>query len=98
MDQTLQAQYVAVETSLKELELQKEMLRTKILHQMMDSKVDKIESEVFGTFSIARRSSWTYSDKVNDMDDKLKIAKIREQTKGTAIEKVSESLRYTPTK
>lgn len=98
MDQALLAKYVALESSLKKLEEEKESLRSQILLEMQNHSLEKMESEYFGTFSIAKRTTWKYSDKVNIMEEKLKIAKVKEQDREIATPIISESLRYTPVK
>lgn len=98
MNEKVLAEYVEIEATIRKLEDAKEILRSQILSDLKSIDADKVESELFGTFSITSRTTWKYSPKVNEMEEKLKIAKVREQDREVATPIISESLRYTPIK
>lgn len=91
MDTALFKQYAALETKLKELESRKSELKEKILASLEADKLTKAES-VFGTFTRATRTSYTYSDKVKALEEKANLAKLQEQQKGIAKAKYTQYL------
>lgn len=98
MDQKLLVEYIAIEEEFKAIEERKKTLRDKILKDLQESQMDKVESEVFGSFTVVPKTTWKYSPAVAKIEERLKIAKIKEQDKGTAKATVSHYLLYTPIK
>lgn len=64
-----------------------------VLEQIKQSGHDKVKSS-FGTFSITKRRSYKYSDRVRGIEDGLKTAKAQEEADGTAEVVEKESLAY----
>jgi predicted nucleic acid-binding Zn-ribbon protein len=93
----LYKQYVDLEKEFKALEEKKQALRDQIVSAMRAEKIEKDATE-FGTFTIAKKTSWTYSEAVKKLEDKVKIAKVREQEKGVAKSEVIEYLRFSEKK
>jgi hypothetical protein len=90
----LLSEYVEVEARFKALEDVKQDLRGKILEAFKKEKIDKMEDPTLGTFSIAHKTTWTYSPAVKTLEGKVKIAKIKEQEKGIAKSSESNYLLY----
>ncbi len=96
MDQQLLIEYSNLEDEFKTLEARKAALRGRILEELMRSKMDKVESEVFGSFTVAQKTTWKYTDAIEKIEERLKIAKIKEQDRGVAKAVKSEYLVYKP--
>jgi len=94
MNQKLLAEYVKLEAEFKVIEEKKKVLRESILNNLKDNNLEKIESEVFGSFTVAHKTSWKYSPAVAKLEEKVKIAKNKEQEKGTAKATESTYLLY----
>ena len=86
--------YADIRRDIEILTEVEESLRGTIL---ADLKAKGLEKEQLddSTFAIVKRSSWEYTDRITKLEEKVKIAKVREQEKGEATETISESLRYT---
>jgi hypothetical protein len=87
-------EYVKLESEFKALEMMKTDLRGKILEAFEKNKIDKMEDPTLGTFSVAHKTTWTYSPAVKTLEDKVKIAKVKEQEKGVAKAVESNYLLY----
>lgn len=90
----LYALYSALDRELKKLEEEKETLRSQIISDLQSQSVDKVETD-YGTFTVAHRVSYTYTDKVKALEEKVKLAKVKEEQKGLAEAKETQYLRYT---
>ena len=80
-------------TQKKELETKEEVLKSMLLIEMGKVKKDK-ESFDFGTVSVGHRRTYTYSEAVKKLEDKVKIKKDEEVKQGVAEEKVTEYLTF----
>lgn len=96
MNQNNLAKYVELEERFKALEQEKQELRAVILDDLRQNNLDKIESEVFGSFTVAHKTSWKYSPAIVKLEEKVKIAKDKEQKKGVAKPVVTDYLLYKP--
>lgn len=85
--------YATLELSFKALTEQKEALREEILESFKKQGLEKVNSE-FGYFTICKKASWKYSDKIKSLEDKVKIEKDKEQKKHIATVSISEYLLY----
>ncbi len=86
-------EYASLSLQIKDLEAQRAAIKPELVEQFSTQGIEKMESDI-GTFSIVRISSWKYSKKVVEQEEKLKIAKVREQEKGIAKASVSETIRF----
>lgn len=93
----LYEEYASVDAQIKALELKKEQLRPHIIQMMIDDGIDKLETAL-GKFSITKLKKWVYSEAVNELADKLKAAKAREESTGDATFEETDSLRFTAAK
>lgn len=78
----------------KQLEVKEKALKDALLEEFKKSNTEKDGLEGVGSFSIARRSSWVYSDVVSKLEDDIKIKKDEEQRRGVAEEKVTEYILF----
>lgn len=94
MNQQLLSEYVDIERRAKALEMEKQTLRGLILQDLKEHGMEKVESEVFGTFTVCKKTSWKYSDAITKKEEALKIAKFKEQEKEIAEPIISEYLLF----
>lgn len=73
-------EYAELSDTISTLEKCKEQLKSTILSSM---KTDKEQFD-FGKFTKATRKSYTYSDRVKEMEENVAIQKIKEVEKGIA--------------
>jgi hypothetical protein len=87
--------YEQLALQIEALEVEKEALRIAIADDMQKNGIKKQESE-YGTFSMSKRTTWTFPPAVVKMKEDLKAAE--EMAKSTNEAKAEEtySLRYTP--
>ena len=97
MNKHLLSQYASLDAQFKELELKKAHLRGLILKDLMDNNLDKVQSENLGTFTVCEKKIWQYTPAITTLEEKLKIARIKEQDRGTAKSITSEYLLFKPT-
>ena len=95
MKNELLKKYSELELAFTKLEEERNTLRNEIVKQFVTHKVEK-EETAYGSFSLARRSTYLYTDKIKLLEDRVKIAKHKEVEKGLAKEKVTEYLIYKP--
>ena len=87
-------EYAVLDAQIKALTAQKDGIKVKILEDMVNSGEEKIQTSV-GKFSISKLKSWTYSDKVTDLEEKYKAEKAHEEMAGIATFEEKPSLRFT---
>lgn len=87
-------QYSAVMSQIKLLEEERDTLKREIVDTLEKDGTEKVETE-WGKFTVAHRTSYQYSDKVDKIVERLKIAKIREEEKGIAKATETKYLVYT---
>jgi len=93
MQTELLKQYAALETEFRILEEKKAVLRMSILEDLKKNQRDKVESE-YGKFTVAHKITWTYTPAVTQLDERLKIARFKEQEKGLAKATQSDYLLF----
>lgn len=89
----LYKKYATLQDKIKELESERDEMKEEILKDMKKNKTVKEQKE-YGTFTVCNKSSWTYSDKIKSQEEKIKIAKFKEQEQGIAEEKVTNYLLF----
>ena len=94
---SLYKKYASLNEKLLALEEEKQSLRAEILAEMKKNDTEK-DSTSYGTFSVMRIPYWTYTPAVKKLEERVSIAKVKEQNKGLAKAKYTESIRYTPVK
>lgn len=85
--------YAVLDAQIKELEAKKEGMRVAIINEMLESRIEKIETGV-GSFSITKLKKWSYTDKVEELNQKYKARKALEESCGDATYIEVESLRF----
>ncbi len=93
MDKALVKKYVAIREKREAIEAEEMELKSQILDNMVNNKIEKFESE-YGNFTRSVKVSWKYSDKVADLKDKMKIREVYEQEKGIATSTETEYIMF----
>jgi len=97
MSEKLYEEYAVLDAQIKQLNNKKDELKVQILEEMTTNEQKNVETSV-GKFSIATIKSWTYTDKVADLEEKFKAQKATEQSTGDATCEEKPSLRFTQIK
>lgn len=87
-------EYAKVRAEKDELVFREEILKAEILDDLKKNNLKKAETS-FGKFTIGSRKTWIYSDKIDELKEKLAIKQIREQEKGIAKAKETNYLVFT---
>ena len=82
MNKTLQ-EYANLVNKIKALEESRDLLKQSIIDDFTKNKIEKLETS-FGNFSIGCRKTYTFTESIKKMEDKLKIAKNKEIEKEIA--------------
>lgn len=93
----LYEEYALLKAKMTELENQEDALRVKILEQMVENGLEKMETSM-GSFKKATLKRWTYSDKVTELNEEFKAQKAKEESNGDATFVEQPSLRFIPVK
>lgn len=94
MQKDLYTAYEAFEIEFRKMEEKRQNLRAQILADMQKDGNQTVKTGL-GTFTVGKKISWSYSPKVEKMEEKLKIAQLNERKRGTAQSSVKEYLLYT---
>jgi len=94
MEQTLYEEYAVLNDQIRLLTEQKDELKGKIINEMEDKKETNVDTAV-GKFTIAKCKTWTYTEKVKELEEEFKAQKATEQSTGDASFEEKPSLRFT---
>lgn len=86
--------YAELDAQIKALEAEKDEVKGLILSEMVEAGEEAVETDV-GKFSVTRLKTWTYPEKVTELNDKFKAAKAKAESTGEATYVEKESLRFT---
>ncbi len=91
--------YLALEAEFKAIEMERTAMRAAIVQEFQKEGIEKFEDPRLGSFTVAHRTTYEFSKAVKALEEKVKIAKTKEQQKGTAKVKSETSyLVYTEPK
>lgn len=90
---SLTEQLAATAAERKDLEVKEKALKDSLLAEMKKVHHEK-EETVYGTFTISRRSSYTYTPAVKALEEEVKMRKDEEQKRGLATESVTEYILF----
>lgn len=90
-------EYAKLDAQIKELEEKKKQMRLDIVAHLEEEGIDKEETK-FGIFTKVPKTMYKYSEKVEAMIEKVKLAKIREEEKGLAQASTTYYLLFTAPK
>lgn len=89
--------YAKAQAAVLKAEAARDVLREEIIEKMQSAGVESADT-TYGKFTVSRRTSWSYSDAIKKMSEKLKLAQYREQEKGIAEKKITTYLTFTSPK
>lgn len=84
MPNKLLIEYVALEGEFKALEAKRTALREKVVSTFQKEGLEKLEDPILGAFTIAHKVTYSYSEAVTKLAERIKIAKTKEEQKGVA--------------
>jgi hypothetical protein len=76
--------YALLNAQIEILEQQKDELKEKIIKDMIDKGEKKVDTSLGSIALQAGKKKWTYSEKINKDEEKLKADKALEQSTGDA--------------
>lgn len=91
MEKSIAKKYALLDAKIKELEAQRLTMRVEILSNMQENDIIK-EETLYGKFTRSGRTMWKYSKAVVKLQERVKVAQVKEQQKGTAKAVISDSL------
>lgn len=83
--------YAALRSKIEALQNEELELKAEILEYLQKQKLEKVESD-YGKFTVASRRNYKYSDRVAELEEKVKMAKDKEVQKGIAKESITNYL------
>lgn len=97
MQNKLLERYADIKEQKKALETEEKLLSQEIMNQMEKEDVDKYDAG-FGKFTIVAKTSYEYTESVKKLEEKVKLAKHKEEEQGKAKKVESTYLKFTATK
>ncbi len=77
-------EYSAIKIAMKELAEKEEVVKKALLSELVEAGGTPVSND-YGKFVVAHRTTYEYSDKVNTLNEKIKILKHKEEEKNIAI-------------
>lgn len=93
IDKNKFVEYANIKNQIKELTLKSKEIEKEVFQKMKEIEADKVNSD-FGTFSIVKRSKYTYPEYVTELENKYKIKKKESEKNGDAKVELQESLMF----
>lgn len=93
----LYAELAEVQAQRKLLEAREAVLKIGILGDMDKNGVETFTND-YGKFTRSCRTSYTYTEAVKKLEEKVKLAKIKEEKRGVATKKETVYLTFTAPK
>jgi len=97
MNKELFERYAKLERDIKEMEDEKERMRAMLIDEMKDTDTEKVVAD-FGTFSLTKRTTYKFSETVNEeikgLKEKIKDVENNAVSAGEAEEVITESIRF----
>ena len=97
MKEKMYDEYAVLNAQIKLLTAQKDKLKVEILQELVASE-EKTVSFSVGKFTVASVKTWTYTDKVAELEEEFKAQKATEQSTGDATFEEKPSLRFSSIK
>lgn len=94
---TLYDEYAALDIKIKALTAQKDQMKDLIIEDMVKKGEKPVDVGV-GKFVLAKVKTWTYTDKVTELEEAYKARKAKEESTGDATYVEKPSLRFTSVK
>ena len=97
IDQNNFERYASIKRTIKSLEEDASKIKTLIEKEMEELGEKEIEKEC-GTFVLAERTNYEYSNDIKKLEAELKRDKRKEEKQGLAKPSINKYLRYVPAK
>jgi hypothetical protein len=97
MNTDLLKEYAKVQAKIKELEGKRDTIKVDIITELESTNTAELPTD-YGTFSMIPKKTWTYSAKVAELAEKLKLTQTKEQQKGIATCEIANYLKFVPKK
>ena len=78
----------------KQLEVKEKALKDALLQEIKNEGKEKETLDGVGTFTIARRTSYKYTEAVDKLNETLKLKKVEEEEKGIAEAQITEYILF----
>jgi hypothetical protein len=91
MDKKLFKEFAALQAKVKEAEAKLAQAKLAVLDELAKDEIDTFDSP-FGRFTRATRTTYAYSDAVKKLEEKVKLAKVKEEQQG--LVKVKSQTEY----
>ena len=93
MNDALFCRYAELKKQMTALEREIESLQPQVYEELKQLPDPKLKTQ-YGSFSITRRATWTYSEEIQRIDEDLKAKRKGEQENGTAKAEYTESVTF----
>lgn len=90
-------EYAVLTAQIKTLTEKKNKINAEILEDLVEQGMESTSTS-FGKFTVSKLKSWTYTDKVKELEEEYKAQKASEESTGIATFEEKPSLRFTPVK
>jgi cytochrome c556 len=94
---TKEREYATLTAQIAVLTAQRDALKLDIIKDM-EAAGESSKETVWGKFTTYVTTTYKYTDAVKKLEEKVKVAKVKEQQKGLATAVETTSLRYTAPK
>jgi len=90
--------YATIKEKIKELEAELKTLAPEIIEEIKNEGEEEkfIEDPKLGKFTVCYKTTWKYTEKVKELQEKVDLAKDKEQKQGKAKAIESTYLLFTP--
>jgi len=85
--------YAELRAQMSALQDQESLLKMRIL-QDLEKRGVKTEKTIFGSFTVGEKKNYTYSKKIQSMEENLKLAQFKEREQGKVKIKITKYLTY----
>lgn len=97
IDEDIAAKYRSLVDERNRIEAELELLKSDIMLRLVEAKTDYSETDA-GNFSLAKRTTYSYSDEIKEQETALKSLKVQEELTGIAKPKTTSYIIFKPKK
>jgi len=97
MSKDIFQEYAILDAKIKELEKEKEGLRSTISEIVLEAPDRKVPTD-FGNFTVSLRKKWTYPAIIAELEESVKVAKAKAESTGKATYVETPTLSFTSIK
>lgn len=93
MDYAILRKHSSLTSKMEAMKVEHEASRQLVMAELKQDNLKSEENE-YGKFTVAARTSYKYTEAVDKLSDKVKVAKAKEEQSGAAKSNVTEYLVY----